>query len=205
MAMTTVQRMTFNDLMAQPDDDYLNELVRGEILRMPPPKEDHGCVEAALVEAIGRYLDDRALALGWEKSQGRAARNRLVGRLLSGDVGVRFSLPDDPDQLRGLDVCYLSAEQVARLGAVPTAEYLVGMPALVAEVISPSETASYINEKVNDLLRGGAQLVWLFYPKTRTVMVLRPDGSARMIPAGGLLDGNDVLPGFMVELASIFA
>ena len=203
--MTTVQRMTFNDLMAQPDDDYLNELVRGEILRMPPPKEDHGCVEAALVEAIGRYLDDRALALGWEKSQGRAARNRLVGRLLSGDVGVRFSLPDDPDQLRGLDVCYLSAEQVARLGAVPTAEYLVEMPALVAEVISPSETASYINEKVNDLLRGGAQLVWLFYPKTRTVMVLRPDGSARMIPAGGLLDGNDVLPGFTVELASIFA
>jgi Uma2 family endonuclease len=205
MAMTTVQRMTFNDLMAQPDDDYLNELVRGEILRMPPPKEDHGCVEAALVEAIGRYLDDRALALGWEKSQGRAARNRLVGRLLSGDVGVRFSLPDDPDQLRGLDVCYLSAEQVARLGAVPTAEYLVEMPALVAEVISPSETASYINEKVNDLLRGGAQMVWLFYPKTRTVMVLRPDGSARMIPAGGLLDGNDVLPGFAVELASIFA
>lgn len=203
--MTTVQRMTFNDLMAQPDDDYLNELVRGEILRMPPPKEDHGCVEAALVEAIGRYLDDRALALGWEKSQGRAARNRLVGRLLSGDVGVRFSLPDDPDQLRGLDVCYLSAEQVARLGAVPTAEYLVEMPALVAEVISPSETASYINEKVNDLLRGGAQMVWLFYPKTRTVMVLRPDGSARMIPAGGLLDGNDVLPGFAVELASIFA
>jgi Uma2 family endonuclease len=205
MAMTTVQRMTFNDLMAQPDDDYLNELVRGEILRMPPPKEDHGCVEAALVEAIGRYLDDRALALGWEKSQGRAARNRLVGRLLSGDVGVRFSLPDDPDQLRGLDVYYLSAEQVARLGAVPTAEYLVEMPALVAEVISPSETASYINEKVNDLLRGGAQMVWLFYPKTRTVMVLRPDGSARMIPAGGLLDGNDVLPGFAVELASIFA
>jgi Uma2 family endonuclease len=88
---------------------------------------------------------------------------------------------------------------------VPTAEYLVEMPALVAEVISPSETASYINEKVNDLLRGGAQMVWLFYPKTRTVMVLRPDGSARMIPAGGLLDGNDVLPGFAVELASIFA
>jgi Uma2 family endonuclease len=205
MAMTTVQRMTFNDLMAQPDDDYLYELVRREILRMPPPKEDHGCVEAALVEAIGRYLDDRALALGWEKSQGRAARNRLVGRLLSGDVGVRFSLPDDPDQLRGLDVCYLSAEQVARLGAVPTAEYLVEMPALVVEVISPSETASYVNEKVNDLLRGGAQMVWLFYPKTRTVMVLRPDGSARMIPAGGLLDGNDVLPGFTVELASIFA
>lgn len=68
--MTTRQRATADDLMALPDDSYLHELVRGEIIRMPPPKEGHGYAEAALVEAIGRYLHDRALALGWLKSQG---------------------------------------------------------------------------------------------------------------------------------------
>lgn len=202
--MTTLQRMTYDDLMAQPDDGNRYELVRGEILRMPPPKEDHGYVEAAIVEAIGRYLQDRALALDWRKEQGRAARDRVVGRLVSGEAGVRFSVPDDPDQLRGLDVCYMSAEQVARRGAVPAAEYMVEMPALVAEVISPSETASYVNEKVADYLAGGAQLVWLFYPKTRTVMVFHPDGTSRLIPSGGTLDGEDVLPGFSEELPGIF-
>jgi hypothetical protein len=30
--MTTLQRMTVDDLMAQPDDGYRHELVRGEIL-----------------------------------------------------------------------------------------------------------------------------------------------------------------------------
>ena len=98
----------------------------------------------------------------------------------------------------------MSAEQVARRGAVPTAEYMAEMPALVAEVISPSETASYVNEKVADYLAGGAQLVWLFYPKTRTVMVFHPDGTSRLIPSGGTLDGEDVLPGFSEELPGIF-
>jgi Uma2 family endonuclease len=202
--MTTLQRMTFDDLMAQPDDGYLHELVRGEILRMPPPKTKHGYVEAALVEAIGRHLNDRAISLGWEKRQGRAARDRLVGRLLSGEAGLRFSLPDDPDQVRGVDVGYLDPEQVARLAAVPEDQYIPEVPALVAEVISPSETASYVHEKVSDYLAGGARLVWLLYPKTRTVMVYHPDGTARTLPAGGVLDGGAVLPGFAEDLSNIF-
>jgi len=203
--VTTLQRMTFEDLMSQPDDGYLYELVRGEILRMPPPKEDHGYIEAALVGALDRYLNDRAIALDWQKSQGRSARDQVVGRLVSGDSGVRFSLPDDPDQLRGLDVCYFDTEQVARLGAVQDAAYMAEMPALVAEVISPSETANYINEKVSDYLGGGARLVWLLYPKTRSAMVFGPNGHSRRIPAGGMLAGDDVLPGFSEELASLFA
>jgi Uma2 family endonuclease len=203
--MATLQRMTFDDLQALPDDGYLYELVRGEILRMPPPKEEHGYIEAALVEAIGRYLHDSALALGWAPSQGRSARDRLVGRLVSGETGVRFTLPDDPDQLRGLDVGYLSPNQVARLGHVLAAEYLSEMPALVAEVISPSETAAYVNEKVADYLGGGAQQVWLLYPRTRSVTVFRSDGTARIVQAGGMLDGGDLLPGFAADLANIFA
>jgi len=202
--MTTAQRMTFDDLMAQPDDGYLYELVRGEIVRMPPPKEDHGCIEAALVEAIARYLHNRAIALGWEETQGRIARNKLVGRLMSGETGVRFSLPDDPDQLRGLDVCYLSVEQVARLGASPKNRYIPEMPALVAEVISPSETATYVNEKVADYLAGGARLVWLLYPKTRTIEARYPDGTARTILPANVLDGGAVLPGFAASLNNIF-
>ncbi len=154
--MVTTQRMTFADLMAQPDDGYLHELVRGEIVRMPPPRTGHGYVEAALIEAIGRYLYDRALTLDWQEMQGRKARDKLVGRLMSGEAGVRFSLPDDPDQTRGLDVGYLSPEQVARLEDTPDDEYIREMPVLVAEVISSSETADYINEKVTDYLAAGA-------------------------------------------------
>ncbi len=203
--MVTTQRMTFADLMAQPDDGYLHELVRGEIVRMPPPRTGHGYVEAALIEAIGRYLYDRALTLDWQEMQGRKARDKLVGRLMSGEAGVRFSLPDDPDQTRGLDVGYLSPEQVARLEDTPDDEYIREMPVLVAEVISSSETADYINEKVTDYLAAGARLVWLLYPRTRSAMVLRADGTGNTIPADGSLDGEDILPGFTEPLFNIFA
>lgn len=202
--MTATRRETFDDLMARPDDGYLYELVRGEIARMPPPKEDHGYIEAGLVAAVDRYLYRRALTLGWEESRGRSARDRLVGRLVSGESGVRFSLPDDPDQTRGLDMGYVSTEQVARLGPVRVAEYMTEMPILVAEVISFCETATYINEKVADYVAGGARLVWLLYHKTRTVAVHYPDGTARTVPAGGVLDGDTILPGFAERLINIF-
>lgn len=47
--MVTTQRKTYDDLMALPNDENLHELVRGEILCMPPPKGQHGATEAALV------------------------------------------------------------------------------------------------------------------------------------------------------------
>jgi Uma2 family endonuclease len=203
--MTTSQRMTFEDLMALPDDECLHELVRGEIICMPPPKTNHGYVEFDLADAINRYLYDRAVALGWDQSQGRVARNELVGRVVGGEAGVRFTLPDDPDQTRGMDLAYLSPAQLARLKRLDEDEYIDEVPELVAEVVSPSNPADYMDEKVHDYLAGGARMVWLLFPKTRTVTVYRADGVTRRVPADGVLDGEDVLPGFSERLSNIFA
>jgi Uma2 family endonuclease len=202
--MAIARQMTFDDLMAAPDDGHRYELVRGEIIRTPPPKGDHGDIEAALVGAIERYLHARALDQGWQESQGRGARNRLVGRLVSGAVGIRFSIPTDPDQLRGIDAGFLSVDQVRRLGASSGGEYIAEVPSLVAEVISPSESSEYIEEKVADFLVGGAQLVWLVFPKSRTIRVCLPDGSTHLVGPEGTLSGGDVLPGFSVALANLF-
>ena len=139
-----------------------------------------------------------------DESQGMAARDRLVGYLGGGEDGVRFSLPDDPDQVRGLDLLYLSPEQVARIGDLLTTEYIPEAPALVAEVISPSESAIYIDDKVSDLLAAGSQLIWLLYRRSRSVQVYTPDNMMRKVAAGDVLDGGDILPGFSVALTSLF-
>ena len=77
--MVAQARMTYEDLMGQPEDGCRHELVRGEILRMPPPKGKHGRVEFALARAIGRYLHERAITLGWREEQGLLACDLLVG------------------------------------------------------------------------------------------------------------------------------
>jgi Uma2 family endonuclease len=202
--MATKTRMTYEDLMRQTDESVRHELVRGEILCMTPPKGRHGRVEAALGEEVGLYLHERAVALGWQKEQGRSQRDLLVGASATGEFGIRITLPDDTDQVRGLDFCYLSPEQVARYEAAGSDEYLREVPVLVAEVISPSESADYIAEKVNDYLTGGARLVWLLFPRTRTVQIYQSDRSTRMVSGDARLEGGDVLPGFSAPLRSLF-
>jgi len=200
--MTTMQRATFDDLMATPEDGHLYELVRGEILRMPPPQGPHGRVEVRFTHLIESYLDARALAGGWDGTDADV-RDRLVGFTIGGEAGVRFSLPDDPDQTRGMDAAYLDPEQAGRYLDAGASGYIREVPALVAEVISPSDRAIYVDEKVADYLAGGARLVWLLDPVRRTVRVHRADGGRSTIAADGVLSGEDVLPGFEVAVAQL--
>jgi Uma2 family endonuclease len=202
--MTTAQRQSFDDLMATPDDEWLYELVRGEILRMPPPQGPHGRIESRLVGLLDRFLRARARDLGWDDADGEDARDLLVGFAISGEAGVRFSLPDDPDQVRGMDCAYLSPDQARRYIAAGGAGYIPEVPALVAEVISPSEKAAYIEQKVADYLTGGARLVWLFFPTSRTVRVYRADSTTAVVTTDDSLSGEDVLEGFTVPVARLF-
>ncbi len=202
--MTTTRRATYEDLVGLPDDGDLHELVRGEIRRMPPPTEPHGAIEAALLEAVSRYLYARATALGWSERQGRAARARLVGQVSSGEAGIRFRLADDADQIRGVDMLYLTPEQYQRCAPVMNGGYIPEVPALCAEIVSPSQSADDVDEKVTDYLAGGAEVVWVLYPRSRTVKVVTPDNATRTIPADGVLGGGDVLPGLTIPLTSLF-
>jgi Uma2 family endonuclease len=90
-AMTTLQRATFDDLMDTPDDGHLYELVRGEILRLPPPQGVHVQTEFRLARMIERFLAQRAQAFGWDEAQDEDTYERLASLVAGGEGGVRFS------------------------------------------------------------------------------------------------------------------
>jgi Uma2 family endonuclease len=54
-------------------------------------------------------------------------------------------------------------------------------------------------------LQAGVRLVWLVDPASRTVSVFRPDAAPRTLGEGDILDGGDILPGFSLPVAEIFA
>ena len=197
------ERVSVAEFMALPDDGNRHELVRGEIRVMPPPKGEHGFVETAMTEAIGRYLYDRAISLGWELRQGIGARNRLVGRV-GGELGLRFAVPDDPSMIRGADGVYIPPQQLA---AVPWdgREYLPAVLALVIEVISASDRADQVNEKVQDYLDGGARRVWLVYPEQRRVHIHDAHAPTRVVRGESSLTDDELLPGFALPLNLVFA
>lgn len=76
------------------------------------------------------------------------------------------------------------------------------IPDYVAEIIAPTDAAAMVQEKVRDWLDAGVRLIWLIYPDTKEVVVIRADGSSQIVPRSGVLDGEDVLPGLSLPISS---
>lgn len=77
-------------------------------------------------------------------------------------------------------------------------------PDLVVEVLSPSETASRLEEKLDDYRACGTPLIWVIDPARRTVMIIASDAPVRWLREGDTLDGGRVLPGFTCGVAELF-
>ncbi|HMN14857.1 MAG TPA: Uma2 family endonuclease [Bellilinea sp.] len=69
------------------------------------------------------------------------------------------------------------------------------------EAVAPSDA----RRKVIDYLRAGTRLVWVVYPETQTVDVYRSGQDVWGVEAQGVLQGEEVLPGFELPLRELFA
>jgi Uma2 family endonuclease len=121
-----------------------------------------------------------------------------------GCAGVKsgFLLRRDPDILYGPDIYYVRPENMPPEG-IPEAFWLQA-PDLAVEVVSPSESASDIQQKVMDYLEGGSFAVWLVYPRTRQIVTYTPDQMARVFQASDTLEQPDLLPEFRCLVGDLF-
>jgi Uma2 family endonuclease len=118
------------------------------------------------------------------------------------DVWCLLELDKDPQRLRAPDVAYFSAAKLER----SKGEDIFRVPAdLVIEVFSPTNQRKRgdFQQRVRDYLDAGVRLLWVIYPDPAYAMVYRPDGSARMVRESEALEGEDVLPGFRLDLGEL--
>jgi len=180
----TGQKMTAEELMLLPDRGVRYELVAGELQEMPPAGGEHGFVGGRASRRLGSYLDQHP---------------EVGGELFISEAGYR--LQRDPDTVRAPDLAYIAAERVLQ-ARVPG--YIDLAPDLVVEVVSPHDTASEVQTKVEEWLRAGSRLVWVLYPSTRTITAYQPDGTARLLHEDDTLHGEPVLPGFTCRVGDLF-
>ena len=110
--------------------------------------------------------------------------------------------PDDPDRVRKPDVSFI---RLARLAPEDRPEgHCAIVPDLVAEVISPNDTAYEVREKTEEYLRAGVQIVWVIDPHAKQVDVHRADGSVLKLHEDTELSGEDVVPGFRLLVGELF-
>jgi Uma2 family endonuclease len=86
---------------------------------------------------------------------------------------------------------------------IPDVGYAELAPDLVVEVLSPNDRPGDALAKIGDFLAAGTQLAWLVDPRRREARIFRSDGSMAVIGGGGALDGEDVVPGFVCQLAPV--
>jgi len=182
MSSVLHQTMTAQELLRLPGTGLRRELVRGEVVETMPPGGQHGAI--AVILAMLLRL--------WTK------------QTTGGYVGVEagYILAHDPDTVRGPDVSYVRAERIPLTG-IPEGFWDLA-PDLAIEVVSPSETADGVREKVRDFLHAGTPLILTIYPRTREVIVHTPDGIARTYGIGDVLEFADLLPGFACSVAELF-
>ena len=174
--------LTPEDLLAMPDERRF-ELIDGE-----PVERDMGALSGWVGGQIHDFLNQhcRANMLGW---------------VFPADVGFQC-FPDRPRTLRKSDAAFI------RTGRLPNEQIPDGhiriAPDLAVEVVSPSDLAYEVDEKVNAYLKAGVRLVWVVNPHIRTVLIYRSDGSVGLVREADELSGEDVVPGFRCPVALIF-
>ena len=122
-----------------------------------------------------------------------------LGAVYAAETG--FWIEADPDTVRAPDVAFVSN---ARLPEDDPDGYARFVPDLVVEVLSPSDRADKVREKVRDWLAAGVRLVWVVHPKEKSVRVYREDSSESTVAGDQALDAEPVLPGFRCSLDEVF-
>lgn len=74
-------------------------------------------------------------------------------------------------------------------------------PELAIEILSRSNTPGEMVRKREDYFKAGVQLVWEIDPLARTARCERSNGVVRELQESDSLDGEDILPGFMLRIA----
>jgi Uma2 family endonuclease len=182
---TVAQRLITADeffRMPEPADGSKEELVRGEIVTMPPTGYRHGLVQIKIGAILLKFVNDHALGG------------------VTVETGVRTER--DPDSVRGPDISYWSAERV------PLNEKPIGYPEapadLCVEVVSPSDRISQLRKKAAEYLNCGVRMVWIADPDDQTVTIYRQPGEGRVLSDDAEITGEDVLPGFRCRIGEFY-
>ena len=182
MTATAQQLITAEEFarMPPPADGSEQELVRGVIITMPPPKGSHGVCCANVVAHLAIFV-----------------KTNQLGNVLCNDSG--FITERNPDTVRGADVAFWSR---ASLPKVPN-EYIPIPPDLAVEVVSPDDHFTRVQRKVTHYLTHGVKLLWVLDPEDRSLTVYRPDHPLRILGEQDTVTGEEVLPGFSCRVLDL--
>ena len=165
--------------------DLRIEMTReGEIIIMPPAGGETGSKNADLTADL----------VIWNRAE-------KTGKAFDSSTG--FVLPNGAK--RSPDASWVPVAEWEALSSEERQEFLPLCPTFVIELRSRTDRLSTVQEKMREYRDNGARLGWLIDPKSKRVEIYRPGQEVEILDASTSLSGEDVLPGFVLDLTGILS
>ena len=118
------------------------------------------------------------------------------------DSSAGFKLPNGAD--RSPDSSWILKERWDALTPEQRSRFAPICPDFVMELMSPSDSLKATQAKMQEYQENGARLGWLINRKDKQVEIYRIGQPVEVLLAPTTLSGEDVLPDFVLDLASIW-
>jgi Uma2 family endonuclease len=157
----------------------LERNARGELLIMPPIGGKSGEREADLLARVWIWNEREQLGIVFSSS-------------------TIFRLPGGGS--RSPDVAWVKRQRWEALSEEEQEKFPPICPDFVIELRSRTDSLKTLREKMGEYLASGLRLGWLINPQQQQVEIYRSDRSVEAIDLPATLSGEEVLPGFVLEL-----
>ncbi len=114
------------------------------------------------------------------------------------DSSTCFKLPNGAN--RSPDVAWIKRERWEALSAEEREKFPPLCPDFVIELRSRTDSLTSLRDKMREYLASGLRLGWLINPQQQQVEIYRLNSDGEIINLPAILSGEDVLPGFVLNL-----
>ncbi|MBD0265137.1 MAG: Uma2 family endonuclease [Tolypothrix sp. Co-bin9] len=155
----------------------------GELIIMPPAGWETGNKNSKLTQRLGNWADPDGTGLAFDSSTG-------------------FKLPNGAN--RSPDASWVKRERIETLNPDP-ARFMPLAPDFAVELRSASDTLETLLEKMQEYINCGVRLGWLIDPQNQRVEIYRQGQDVEILQSPASLSGEDILPGFVLDLTQILS
>ncbi|WP_165233871.1 Uma2 family endonuclease [Aquisphaera insulae] len=172
----------FERLSRVNQDLRLERTAEGELVVMAPAAPDGSQRNLSLVAQLWIWNRQTGLGKAFESSAG-------------------FTLPNTA--IRGPDASWMTLDRWEQLSREERLKFSHVCPDFVVELRSPSNTVKELQDKMAEYLAQGVRLGWMIDPIRAKVEIYRPGRPVEVLDRPATLSGEDVLPGFVLDLKGI--
>ncbi len=166
------------------DDNPFYEVVDGQVVE----QEGMGAYEIRLAMLLAVRLETFAK----EHQLGRAVQEML------------FDLALPTSRKRRPDVAFVSFDRWPKQRRIPRTEAWEVVPNLAVEVVSPTDRADYVMDKVAEYFAAGVERVWVIFTSQEQVYVYTSTTRVDILSRSETLHADPLLPHFQLPLAELF-